>query len=145
MKKLVLFLLATVLLFSACAPVEVVKIGDMNTSENTTEKNIYACEKDEDCILTRVGCCGCNFVAVNKNYEGIYAGNCDGMACIAIACKSSPPKCIDNRCQLVSTIGECPKITNIDCQPIVQARYQYYCLPENRKWIEANCDIEIDD
>ncbi len=66
------------------------------------------CNKDEDCVLARNGCCAsahCNFEAVNKNYKDLWETKvyCLGMACIARVCSDTGfAKCKNNQCTRVS-------------------------------------------
>jgi hypothetical protein len=74
--------------------------------------DIYKCEKDDDCISVRDGCCYCSAggraTAINKNYSDYWDNKlvkeCEGQGCYQFisgdwTC-SAKPKCIWNQCKL---------------------------------------------
>jgi len=78
-----------------------------------TDKNVYSCEIDTDCVKFQADCCGCNqggkAKTVNKKYEAQLKNQMDNL-CKDIICPqvistdascSKQPKCINQECALV--------------------------------------------
>ncbi|MBS3081089.1 hypothetical protein J4221_06465 [Candidatus Pacearchaeota archaeon] len=75
-----------------------------------SEDKLHYCDKDNDCVKVRSGCCGCANVAINKRYNEDWSELqnfwCKGIGCIAVKDTSeicyADPKCVNNVCKLIN-------------------------------------------
>lgn len=117
------------------------------------------CEMDNECLKVCVaGCCPCydtGFEVFNRSYIrtlGINPlGNCSGVMTTA-GCRAdiyTSAVCVNNKCEAVVeesfNFSACPIRNRIDCMPGVREENVKYCIPENRKWIQENCNITYSD
>jgi len=75
--------------------------------------SIYKCNKDDDCISVKSGCCGCTAggsnIAINKDYLDYWnqklSEECEEIGCPAVMSDHwtcfATPKCVNGECQLV--------------------------------------------
>lgn len=126
MKKLLIILIIGLVLVSGCGEItgstteetsrpEVedrpIKI-DQNFEIPLSEKDVFKCEGDIDCIIKDVGCCDCENggegVSINKKYSGYWINKTKGQ-CKEVECPntsfnlwtcSAYVKCIDSKCTL---------------------------------------------
>lgn len=116
------------------------------------------CEVDNECLKVCVaGCCPCGdwgVEAFNKSYIRTLrinpSGNCSGVMTTG-GCRADVhvvAACINNKCEAILEENfnfKCPIRTHIDCMPGVLAENVKYCIPENRKWIQENCNVTYTD
>jgi hypothetical protein len=74
------------------------------------EKDVYACKNNDECIIVRSDCCGCNnggsSTSINKRYKEYWEKKkkemCNTPECVKLfVCpRGMTPQCVNNKCKL---------------------------------------------
>ena len=98
--------------------------GCQNSSANSTDKQYdITCQRNNDCVLIKADCCGCNNGGQNiaistpshKALKEIYDNKCQNIACIMMMSNHKSCKHINNNVEAICINNKCCVGINDNC------------------------------